>query len=102
MGDRYLGYRTKRYGAFHQGHDIELQFDKRRIVLNEARLVVDGDVVDKAKMFYVDKELTTTLPDGTEIVVAVDSGMVGEMTRAQLRAADGSWVDLRELDPDVP
>lgn len=39
-------------------------------------------------MFYGDKELTTTLPDGTEIVVVVDSGMVGEMTRAQLRAAE--------------
>jgi len=97
--DRYLGYRTKRYGATYDGHDVELEFDKRRVVLNEARLVVDGEVVDKAKIFYGDKNLTATAQDGTEIVVAVDSGMVGELTRAQLRRADGSWIDLEEREP---
>ena len=40
--------------------------------------------------------LTTRAADGTEIVVSVDSGMVGELTRAQLRRTDGSWVDLEE------
>lgn len=99
MTDRYLGYRTKRYGATHGGHDIELEFDKRRLVLNEARLLVDGEVLDKAKIFYGDKELTATAPDGTEFAVAVDSGMVGEMTRAQLRTGDGSWTDLEERQP---
>lgn len=29
----------------------------------------------------------------------VDSGMVGELTRAQLRRADGSWIDLEEREP---
>ena len=60
LNDRYLGYRTKRYGATYDGHDVELEFDKRRVVLNEARLVVDGEVVDKAKIFYGDKNLTAT------------------------------------------
>jgi len=97
--DRYFGYRTKRYGTSQDGHEIELEFDKRRIVLNEARLLIDGEVVDKAKIFYGDKELSATASDGTQIVVAVDSGMVGEMTRAQLRRADGSWADLEEREP---
>ena len=96
MTDRYLGYRTKRYGVTHGGHDVELEFDKRRIVLNEARLIVDGELVDKAKIFYGDKDLTARAKDGTEIIVTVDSGMVGELTRAQLRCADGSLIDLQE------
>lgn len=101
MSDRYLGYRTKRYGVTHEGHDVELEFDKRRVVLNEARLVVDGEVVDKKKIFYGEKDLTTTAPDGTEIAVAVDSGMIGELTKAQLRGADGSWIDLEEREPQT-
>ena len=101
MSYRYLGYRTKRYGVTHGGHDVELECDKRRVVLNEARLVVDGELVDKAKIFYGDKDLTTTARDGTEIVVAVDSGMIGELTRAQLRRPDGSWVDLEERVADA-
>ena len=76
---------TTRYGTTHAGHEIELDFDRTRIVLNQARLLVDGDVVDKANIFYGDKDLTTTLPDGTEIHVTVDSGMMGELRRAQLR-----------------
>jgi len=99
MSDRYFGYKTKCYGATHAGHTVELEFDKHRLVLNEARLKIDGQVVDKANMFYGDKELTATTPDGEEIVVAVDSGMIGEMTRAQLRAGDGSWIDLQEREP---
>lgn len=96
MSDRYYGYRTKGYGATYDGHDVELQFDKRRFVLNQARLLIDGEVVDKAYMFYGDKDLTATMHDGTQIVVSVDSGMVGELTRAQLRQANGSWVDMEE------
>lgn len=99
MSDRYYGYKTKRYGGTHNGHTVELEFDKHRLVLNQARLLVDGEVVDKENMFYGDKELTARTPDGDDIVVSVDSGMIGEMTRAQLRAGDGSWVDLRELEP---
>jgi len=85
-----------RYGAIHDGHDVELEFDKKLVVLNRARLRVDGDVVDTAKIFYGNGDLTTTLPDGTQIGVRLHSGMVGELVRAQLRRADGSWVDLEE------
>ena len=76
MGDRYKGYRTKRYGVTHGGHDVELEFGKRRVVLNEARLRVDGELVDTARIFYGDRELSATAPDGAEIRVAVDSGMI--------------------------
>lgn len=99
MNDRYKGYLTKRYGVTHDGHNVELEFDKRRIVLNEARLLVDGEVVDKAKIFYGDRSLTATTADGTEITVEVDSGGIGELTRAQLRQADGSLLDLEDREP---
>lgn len=58
---------------------------------------VDRDEVDKARVFYGDKDLRTTLDDGTEVVVAIHSGMVGELTRAQVRQADGSWSDLGKM-----
>ncbi len=89
-----------RYGVTHDGHDIELEFDRRNPVLNAARLLVDGEVVDKKRMFYGEKDLTTTAQDGTEIVVTVDSGMNGELTRAQLRGADGAWIDLQEREAE--
>lgn len=87
---------TMRYGVVHDGHHVELEFDKHRIIINEARLRVDGEVVDKEKIFYGEKDLTAKTPDGTDVVVKVDSGMVGELTRAQLRRQDGSWIDLEE------
>lgn len=99
MADRYLGYKTKRYGTTHEGHDVELEFDKKLMVLNRARLLVDGTVVDTENIFYGDHDLTATLPDGTAVKVTVDSGMVGELTRAQLRRADDTWVDLEEREP---
>jgi len=37
--------------------------------------------------------------DGPEIAVTIDSGVIGELARAQLRRADGSWVDLEEREP---
>lgn len=88
--------RTTRYGVTHDGHDVELEFDRKNPMLNAARLLLDGELVDKKRMFYGEKDLTTTAPDGTEIVVAIDSGMSGELTRVQLRDADGSWIDLQE------
>jgi len=87
---------TTRYGVTHDGHDVELEFDRKNPMLNAARLLLDGELVDKKRMFYGEKDLTTTAPDGKEIVVAVDSGMSGELTRVQLRGADGSWIDLQE------
>jgi hypothetical protein len=88
---------SERYTGQVAGHDIELDFDQRRIVINEATLRVDGAEVDRAKVFYGDKELRTTLDDGTEVVVAIHSGMVGELTRAQVRGPDGSWTDLGKM-----
>jgi len=85
---------THRYAGTHSGHDIELEFDKRRIVVNQATLRVDDAVVDSARIVYGEHELRTTLDDGTDVVVALHSGMLGELTRAQLRRPDGSWVDL--------
>lgn len=99
MSDRYHGYKTKRYGASVDGHEVEIEFDKKLLVLNRARLFVDGQQVDDANLFYGDKELTTTLPDGGTVAVVVDTGMVGEMTRAQVRRGDGAWVDLQERVP---
>lgn len=88
--------RITKYGTTLDGHDIELEFDQKLIVLNRARLRVDGEQVDALNVVYGDKELTTTLADGTEITVKLDSGMVGELVRAQVRRTDGAWVDLEE------
>jgi len=76
------------------GHAIEVDFDTRRVVVNKAVLRVDGTEVDSGKVFYGEKELRTTLEDGTEVEVALHSGMVGELTRAQLRLPEGGWQDL--------
>jgi hypothetical protein len=87
----------ERYGGEIAGHAVELEFDQRRVVVNEATLRVDGAEVDRAKVFYGDKELRTTLEDGTEVSVALHSGMIGELTRAQLRQPDGGWRDLAKM-----
>ena len=84
-----------RYRAEVDGRDIEIEFDRRRIVLNEVRLFVDGEQVDQGSIFYGDKELTARV-GGSEVTVVVTSGMVGELTRAQVRRDDGAWVDLRD------
>ena len=81
-------------GTTENGHEVELEFDRSKFVLNTARLRVDRREVDSENIFYGVRELSTSLPDGTEISVAVHSGMLGELTRAQLRTGDGSWVDL--------
>ncbi|MBE2318710.1 hypothetical protein DVA67_022220 [Solirubrobacter sp. CPCC 204708] len=90
-------YDVERFGGEVAGHEVVLEFDTRRVVLNQANLLVDGDRVDTGKVFYGDKQLRTTLDDGTEVEVALHSGMAGELTRAQLRQADGSWRDLTKL-----
>jgi hypothetical protein len=87
---------THRYAGTDAGHDIELEFDKSRVVVNKATLRVDGEVVDSARIVYGEQELRTTLEDGTDVVVALHSGMLGELTRAQLKQGDGSWRDLAE------
>jgi hypothetical protein len=83
-----------RVSTEYNGHAIELEFDQSRVVINQAVLHVDGREVDKTRVFYGEKDLKSTLEDGTEITVRLHSGMTGELTRAQLRKPDGSWVDL--------
>jgi hypothetical protein len=82
------------YGTTVNGHAVELEFDQSKIVLNKATLRVDGQDVRAEHIFYGERELSTSLSDGTSIEVAVHSGMVGELTRAQVRTGENSWVDL--------
>lgn len=96
MTDRYYGYDTKTYTAQVAGHGVALEFDKKLLVLNRARLFVDDELVDSAKVFYGDKTLATDLADDIRIEVIIDSGGAGELTRAQVREGTGAWVDLQE------
>ncbi len=98
---RYYGYRTKVYGATLNGHDVAIEFNKALLVLNRARLYIDAEEVDRENVFYGDKQLEATLPDGTQVMVSIDSGMIGELTKAQLRQPDGSWIDLEERQPQA-
>lgn len=93
---RYYGYATKTYGALVEGHDVAIEFDKKLMVINRVRLFVDGILVDAEKVWYGDKELSFSLDDGSVVSVVIDSGMIGELTRAQARRSDGTWIDLRE------
>ena len=86
---------TTMYTGEIQGHTVEVRFDQRRVVVNRVDLTVDGVQVDAANVVYGERELTTTLDDGTVVAVVVHSGMTGEATRVQLRLADGSFTDLQ-------
>ena len=97
--ERYYGYGTRVYGAELGGHDVALEFDKSLVVINRARLFVDSREADRTKVWYGDKRLEATTDDGVEVVVEIDSGMVGELTKAQLRRPDGSWLDMAERGP---
>lgn len=85
-----------RYRATFGDHAVELEFDRDLVVLNRARLFVDGAQVDETAMVYGERDLTATTPDGARIHVTVGSGMVGEPQRPQLEGADGSWQDMSE------
>ena len=77
-------------------HQISLEFDQRLVVLNRARLSVDGVEVDQARVVYGTKELSVDLDDGTAVSVRLHSGMVGEIDRPQVLGPDGTWHDLTE------
>lgn len=96
MPDQYDGYETKTYGADVDGHAVALTFDKKLLVVNRAKLSVDGTEVDEAQVLYGEKTLSTDLADGTTIEVSIDSNATGALTRAQVRRQDGSWIDLQE------
>ena len=95
----YYGYDTKHYGIEYRGHDVELVFNKKLVVLNRASLVVDGVEVDRERVFYGEHHLETTLDDGTRIRVELGSGVVGELTKAVLIAEDGTAHPLSERPP---
>ena len=40
---------TTRYGTTHAGHEIELDFDRSKIVLNQARLLVDSGMMGELR-----------------------------------------------------
>jgi len=94
--ERYYGYGDKVYATEVDGHDVAIEFDKKLLVVNRVRLYVDGAQVDEAKVVYGDKTLGTTTADGVRVEVTIDSGGGGELTRAQAKRSDGSWVDLEE------
>ena len=75
-----------RYAGEVAGHAVELEFDQKLAVVNRIELVVDGVPVEKAKVVYGERELSTTLDDGTAVEVVVHSGMVGEATRVSDRS----------------
>jgi hypothetical protein len=85
---------SARYGGSLNGHDVELEFDTTLQVMNRARLFVDGKQLDSVNVVYGEKDLTATVEDGTKVALRIHSGMVGELTRAQMRQPDGSWSDL--------
>ena len=85
-----------RYGGRFDGHEIEIEFDKKLVVLNRIRLIIDGQAVDSAQVVYGDRELEAKAPDGTPVTIIVSSGMMGELVRAQIRRPDGSLMDLAE------
>jgi hypothetical protein len=83
-----------RHTTTHEGHVITLVFDKDLVVLNQARLEVDGVQVDSTRVVYGERDLSTELDDGTVVKVRLHSGMLGELTRAQIRSGDDQWRDL--------
>ena len=98
----YYGYATKHYGAQYKGHDVELVFNKKLLVLNRAMLLVDGVEVDKERIFYGNRTLEATLEDGTTVRVEVTSGMAGELLHCSLVAEDGTAHPMQERPPAEP
>jgi hypothetical protein len=86
-----------RFGATSGAHRVELEFDKRLVVMNRARLYVDGQEVDSTKVVYGDRDLRAPLADGTEAVIRLHSGMSGELTRAQIERGEGQWEDMQPV-----
>ena len=86
-----------RYGATSGQHRVELEFDKKLVVMNRARLFVDGREVDSTAVVYGDRDLRAPLEDGGEVVIRLHSGMNGELTRAQIDRGDGRWEDMQPV-----
>lgn len=48
---------------------IGVEFDGKLLVVNRARLVVDGTQVDSASVVHGQKDLQATLADGTDVSI---------------------------------
>lgn len=79
----------REHGATIHGHEVELEFDKKLMVVNRPPLRVDGDVVDGANIVYGDVAVIATLDDGVQIEVKFDSWLGGELRHAQGRSGEG-------------
>jgi len=91
-----------RHGGRFDGQEVEIEFDKRLLVLNRVRLILNGHTVDSATVVYGDRELRAQTPEGSPVSVVVSSGMVGELVRAQIRRPDGSLIDLAQPATKTP
>ena len=89
---------VERFSGEHAGHAIELEFDKRRLVINEATLRVDGADVDRTRVVYGDKE-------SAHHARRRHRGRRGHPlrhgrrahTRAGAPSPDGRWTDLGKM-----
>ncbi len=88
-----------RYGLEYLGHAIELIFNKKALVLNDARVLVDGVEVDRASKVYGEHDLVTTLSDGTRLRIEIGTGLTGELHRCVLVTEDGMEEPMAELHP---
>lgn len=96
MANRFQRYLSDRRGITYEGHDIEVEISRKRVVFIRATLRIDQKVHESKELVYGTYRLDAQLEDGTAVEVAVATGVIGETTRAQIRRADGSWTDLEE------
>lgn len=88
-------YSAKSYVASEGGHRIEFEFDKTGVIVNRARLYIDGDKVDEKMLHYGESNVRGKLADGREVKVDFGSGFVGQLKSLTLHV-DGSEVELHE------
>ena len=90
-----MAYDTKSFVATEGGHRIEFEFDKTGVIVNRARLFVDGAELDRKAVHYGETNVRGTLPDGRELKVDFASGFVGQLKDLSA-TLDGQPIELRE------
>jgi len=88
---RRWGFARRSWRGEYRGRSVEVVFDERLVCLNRLTLVVDGQQVDHATIWYGTKRLS-----GDGITVDVGSGWIGECTGVEVRGADGYATALQE------
>jgi hypothetical protein len=91
-------YTTKSYVATEGGHRIEFEFDKTAVIVNRARLFVDGRELDKKTVHYGETNVRGVLDDGRELKVEFGSGFVGQLKHLDA-TIDGQPIELVEEEP---